>query len=457
MIVNSTAQTPIDHTDQTLGTTIPAKDGLLKGALRVLHTSDWHIGKRLYNQPRYDEFAAFLRWLEQAIQSLAVDVLIVAGDIFDTATPSNRAQELYYAFLGRVAKTTCQHVIITAGNHDSPSFLDAPKSILRSLNIQVISQASMLYTQGADDSDAKDHVSKNRAYDELIVLKDHTDTPIAIVLAVPYLRDRDVRFSHTLTQAGQKEQETAQGIRHHYHTLSARADQLRTSFANPDIPIIATGHLFVAGSQTSSDDDGMRPFYVGTLAHISADIFAQSIDYVALGHIHAPQKVANQAHIRYCGSPIAMGFGEVGKTKEVLIVDFVGKVPTISTLPVPQFVLLERIGGDFDDIMARLDQLMATKEPIYAEIAYTGAALRPNLAKDIRTKIEGSRLLALNIINRTQYQHTLKSAQVGENLIDLNPDQVFTRLLAQKQISDADLAPLKRAYAEVLQALHDAP
>ena len=96
--------------------------------LKILHTSDWHLGRRLYGRLRYEEFEAFLQWLKDTISAQQVDILIVAGDIFDTMTPSNKAQALYYEFLGKVSRSCCQHVVIVAGNHDSPTFLDAPSS-----------------------------------------------------------------------------------------------------------------------------------------------------------------------------------------------------------------------------------------------------------------------------------------------------------------------------------------
>ena len=104
--------------------------------MRILHTSDWHLGRSLYGRKRYEEFAAFLDWLVQAIEGEGIDALLVAGDVFDTSTPSNRAQELYYRFLCRVAASCCRYVVVIAGNHDSPSFLNAPKELLRALKGQ---------------------------------------------------------------------------------------------------------------------------------------------------------------------------------------------------------------------------------------------------------------------------------------------------------------------------------
>jgi exonuclease SbcD len=274
--------------------------------LTILHTSDWHLGRRLYGRMRYEEFEAFLSWLEETISAQKVDVLIVAGDIFDTMTPSNRAQALYFEFLGRVSKSCCQHVVIVAGNHDSPTFLDAPSQVLKFLNVHVIGTT-------CDD-----------LTDEVLVLGDVDGTPHCIIAAVPYLRDRDVRSSSAGESADSKDANVIKGIRAHYDGVAeiAKAQQAKLVEANQRyIPIIATGHLFAAGG-TTTDDDGVRELYVGSLGKISADMFDECFDYVALGHLHVPQRVGGRESIRYSGSPIAMGFGEARQQKQVLLVKF---------------------------------------------------------------------------------------------------------------------------------------
>ncbi len=274
--------------------------------LKVLHTSDWHLGRRLYGRMRYDEFEAFLSWLYDTIVTQQVDVLIVAGDIFDTMTPSNKSQALYYEFLGKVSKTCCQHIVIVAGNHDSPSFLDAPSQVLKFLNVHVIGTA-------CDDLN-----------DEVLILEDADGNPHCIIAAVPYLRDRDVRNSAAGESAQDKDSNVIAGIRAHYDGVAeiAKAHQKHMIQTHQrHIPIIATGHLFAAGSKTT-DDDGVRDLYVGNLGKISADMFDECFDYVALGHLHVPQRVGGCDHIRYSGSPIAMGFGEARQQKQVLLVQF---------------------------------------------------------------------------------------------------------------------------------------
>ncbi|WP_087814251.1 exonuclease SbcCD subunit D C-terminal domain-containing protein [Psychrobacter sp.] len=274
--------------------------------LTILHTSDWHLGRRLYGRMRYEEFEAFLSWLQDTISAQQIDVLIVAGDIFDTMTPSNRAQALYYEFLGKVSKSCCQHIVIVAGNHDSPTFLDAPSNVLKFLNVHVIGTA-------CEDLN-----------DEVLVLDDTDGNPHCIIAAVPYLRDRDVRSSQAGESADSKDANVIAGICAHYDDVAdiAKAIQAELTKAHKrHIPIIATGHLFALDSKTT-EDDGVRDLYVGNLGQISASMFDSCFDYVALGHLHVPQRVGSCDHIRYSGSPIAMGFGEARQQKQVLLVQF---------------------------------------------------------------------------------------------------------------------------------------
>ncbi|QRO14310.1 exonuclease SbcCD subunit D C-terminal domain-containing protein [Moraxella osloensis] len=274
--------------------------------LTLLHTSDWHLGRRLYGKPRYDEFKQFLDWQLQTLREQKVDVLLIAGDIFDTTAPSNQAQNLYYDFLSQVCDTDCRHVIIVAGNHDSASFLEAPKQLLKSFNIHIIGSMTDTPT------------------DEVITLLDKAGQPELIVMAVPYLRDRDVRTVGHGERLDDKERKLAQGIKAHYAQIAdiaiAQQAQLKAKYKR-SIPIVATGHLFTVGGQTM-EGDGVRDLYVGSLGSIGAEIFHPQIDYVALGHLHIPQAVGGQPHIRYAGSPIAMGFGESRQQKQVHLLRF---------------------------------------------------------------------------------------------------------------------------------------
>jgi len=223
--------------------------------MKILHTSDWHIGRALYGRKRYEEFEAFLNWLAALIENEGIDVLLVAGDVFDNSTPTNRAQGLYYRFLRRLAGSSCRHVVITAGNHDSPSFLNAPKELLRCLNVHV---AGCIADSPADD---------------VLVLRNAADEPELIVCAVPYLRDRDIRTTEAGEGSDEKEVKMQQGIQRHYQAAGEIAERHRAATVS-SIPIVAMGHLFTAGGLTV-DGDGVRELYVGSLAHVGMETFPE--------------------------------------------------------------------------------------------------------------------------------------------------------------------------------------
>ena len=409
--------------------------------MKVLHTSDWHLGRSLYGQKRYAEFGQFLDWLSATIVSEQIDILLVAGDIFDTSAPSNRAQSLYYQFLCRVAASSCRHIIVIAGNHDSPTFLDAPKALLRSLDVHVIGAA----TENIDD--------------EILLLKDAEGCAELLVCAVPYLRDRDIRLVQAGESIADKDQNLLDGIRNHYHQIAGRADKQRQALGL-DIPIIAMGHLFTAGGQTI-DGDGVRELYVGSLAHVNASIFPHCIDYVALGHLHVPQKIGGSEHMRYSGSPLAMGFGEARQQKSVCLVDFspftnVGAAkPAVELLAVPVFQQLCKVSGNWTEISSRLLSLIDASEPVWLEVVYQGDEIISDLRERLETLTEGCDLLILRIQNTRLIDRVLNASHADESLEDLDVDDVFARCLAAHDVPEAQQADLLQSYQQTLSSLHN--
>jgi len=410
--------------------------------MKVLHTSDWHLGRSLYGQKRYTEFGQFLDWLGETIVSEQIDALLVAGDIFDTSAPSNRAQSLYYQFLCRVAASTCRHIIVIAGNHDSPTFLDAPRELLRSLDVHVIGAA----TDTIDD--------------EILLLKDADGCPELLVCAVPYLRDRDIRLVEAGESIADKDHKLLEGIRSHYQQVAALAESQRQALGL-DIPIIAMGHLFTAGGQTI-DGDGVRELYVGSLAHVNASMFPPCIDYVALGHLHVPQKISGSEFMRYSGSPLPMGFGEATQEKSVCLINFTteGKAegstqPSVELLPVPVFQQLRKVSGDWNKLSTQLATLAAAKQPVWLEIIYTGEELISDLRERLESLTEDSELLILRIQNTRLIDRVLNSAHSEESLDDLDVDDVFTRCLAANEIPDAQQVDLRHSYQQTLSSLHN--
>ncbi|MEZ5591270.1 MAG: exonuclease SbcCD subunit D C-terminal domain-containing protein [Gammaproteobacteria bacterium] len=406
--------------------------------MRILHTSDWHLGRTLYNRARYEEFEAFLNWLTETLEREQIDVLLVAGDVFDNTTPSHRAQALYYRFLHAIANSVCRHVVVIAGNHDSPSLLDAPQALLRYLNVHVLGGAS------------------DNPVDEVLSLSNADGKTELIVCAVPYLRDRDIRKAEAGESLQDKERKLLDGIREHYQTVGALAEQIRAGLASP-VPIIALGHLFAAGGKTV-EGDGVRDLYVGSLAHVGADIFPSCIDYLALGHLHVAQKVAGQEHMRYSGSPIPMGFGEANQRKVVLLVEFTaaGEPPVVKDIAVPRWQALERIGGDWQTIQQRLQTLRAEQSQAWLEITYDGAELIGDLRAQLDELIADTRLEILRVKNKRLLTQTLHSTEDAESLDELNPLEVFQRCLDAHEVTSDDRPALETAYREVISALQHA-
>lgn len=406
--------------------------------MKILHTSDWHLGRRLYGRKRYAEFSAFLGWLTQTLEDQEIDVLLIAGDVFDTQTPSNRAQQLYYRFLCRVSTSCCRHVVVIAGNHDSPSFLNAPKELLQALNVYVVGAVT-------------------EALEEEVIVLRQDKRPEAIVCAVPYLRDKDIRTVEPGKTLDDKNAKLVEGLKKHYAAVCGLAERKRTEFEKAGytgIPLIAMGHLFTAGGKTV-EGDGVRELYVGSLAHVSEGVFPSSIDYLALGHLHIPQEVGSAGHIRYCGSPIPMGYGEATREKKILRVEFKGTTPSVRALPVPCFQPLLRIVGSLDAIGAKLEALKKEGSRAWLEIEYTGRDIVPNLPERLHKALAHSAMEIRRIKNKRIMDRVMQTTAEDKTLDELDATDVFTRCLDASKVSDEDRAELMLCYNEVMQSLHE--
>ena len=408
--------------------------------MKILHTSDWHLGRTLYGKKRYAEFSAFLNWLAETIEQENIDVLLVAGDIFDTSTPGNQAQQLYYKFLCQAAASCCRHIVIIAGNHDSPSFLNAPRELLRSLNVHVVALIS-------EDNE-----------EEVIVLNNsQDDSPEMIVCAVPYLRDRDVRVVEAGESIADKELKLIEGIKNHYAEVCDLAERKRNDLAqsfNKEIPVIAMGHLFTAGGQTI-DGDGVRELYVGSIAHVTAGIFPDTIDYLALGHLHVPQKINKSEVMRYSGSPIAMGFGEARQEKSVCCIEFNHKEAKVSLLKVPVFQQLEQIKGDWEKIAARILELIVLEKAIWLEVIYEGDELISDLSDKLEEMIDDTAIEILRITNKRIIQQVLNPLDEPKTLDELEPDDVFERCLSAHDISPQQKEEIVHTYQQTIIQMNE--
>jgi exonuclease SbcD len=409
--------------------------------MKIIHTSDWHIGRTLYGRKRYDEFEAFLDQLVKIIREERATALLVSGDVFDTCTPSHRAQELYYRFLGRVARSACRHVVVIGGNHDSPYFLDAPRQLLRALDVHVIGAVC------------------ERPEDEVLVLLGEDRAPELIVCAVPYLRDRDVRIAEPGETPDDKERKLRDGILGHYRKVTEFAREKRRELG-ADLPIVAMGHLFTMGAK-AGEDDGERNLYVGSLGHVPADIFPDYVSYAALGHLHKPQTVNGSETIRYSGAPIPMGFGELNHEKSVCVAEFTGaKVQRVTLREQPSFRKLARIEGDLTKIEKDVAELKG-RGSVWLDVVHNGAEVVGDLRDRLEKAVSGTDIEILRVSDARASRGALSRGQGGESLTELSVDRVFDRCLEANRVPEEQWAELRLTHQEIVRSLEqdaeDAP
>jgi len=374
--------------------------------MKILHTSDWHIGQKFMGKSREEEHNAFFSWLFETIQNENIDVLIVAGDIFDTGNPPNYALELYYNFLKQLFSIKGLYVIITAGNHDSVATLKAPKQLLEFMNIHVI-------TSG-DESE-----------NELISIYKNNELK-GVVCAVPFLRDSVVREAKAGQTLNEKESSLNNGIKQHYIDVYEEVKELTKE---KNIPIIATGHLTTVGSRTSESE---RDIYIGGTIDIGSDFLGKYFDYVALGHLHINQTVGVD-HVRYSGSPIPLSFSEAKQKKKVNIIEFKDDTVAVQELEIPLYKQLLVLKGNCESILKELKSIK--DKNTWIEIHLNDE--NPIVAnQSIRDYAQDEELIILAIkIDRTQKRLESKDLNVI-SLDELKPFDVFERRLKVEALED---------------------
>lgn len=402
--------------------------------MKILHTSDWHIGSTFYGKKRYEEFSLFFAWLLETINTEKIDVLLVSGDIFDTALPSNTAQQIYYSFLISLRQSCCRHAVITGGNHDSPSFLNAPKQLLKTLDIHVVGAAQDKNSGIAEETDEE-------------LLKITVENETVYILAVPYLRERDLQGISITDSHADRAGKIAAAIKNHYARLAEKAAAQK----QPGEKIIAMGHLYAAGA--SLEEEGERELYMGSLAQISAAAFPPCLDYIALGHIHTAQKIGGSEHIRYCGSPLAMNFSEKNTAKKILIVDTAPQI-SIKEIPVPEFQITRKIRGDFSHIRRETEKLKALQKSVWLEVEYTGEE-EFNLKDSLNSLTENSSVEILKFKNQNLLNSVLGNTSESDCLEDVTPLDIFKELLKNTPYSEENKQELEACYREILNAVQE--
>jgi exonuclease SbcD len=398
--------------------------------MKILHTSDWHLGQHFMGKSRRDEHKAFIVWLLALVDSESIDAVIIAGDIFDTGSPPSYAREMYHQLVLDMKARECQLVIV-AGNHDSVSMLNESKSLLSYLDTQVSSQANL--------DDLESHV---------IALKDKSGEVAAWVCAVPYLRPKDVMKS----TAGQSEQDKKLGLLQHigdfYQQVFELACEKNKALKLP-VPIIGTGHLTAMGGQVS---ESVRDLYVGTLEALPTSVFPK-FDYLALGHIHRAQAITKDGRFRYSGSPIPLSFDELGRDKSLVVIDtaafgdqalamdlFDERQEPIQLHTIPTFQPMQSLKGNLKDVLKQIADLPLTESKtkdgsilegknLWLEVTVIADEYLSDVHKRLVEAIEGKPIELLRVMRKSAVETKRDAFESRQTLSELTVKDVFEKSL----------------------------
>jgi DNA repair protein SbcD/Mre11 len=387
---------------------------------KLLHTADLHLGQIFCKRERINDQKFMLNEIIKIIVEEEPDALVVSGDIFDVGNPPNYAIKMYYEFLMAVRDNTkCKNIFLTAGNHDLPSTLLAPKVLMDALNFYLVAKPS-------------DELQEN-----IFIQRNKNDEPKAIFALVPFIRERDIVTPINAESIQDRGQRIKEGIKNHYKKLAEHIqDMILVNQELKNIPIITTGHLFATGSKTLSKQDNI---YQGNIENIEENTFPELFDYVALGHIHLQQPVGGKKHIRYSGSPMALNFEESEDKKGVLIVNFKdGKFDNVNFKVIPPYRQLISIIGNLseieDEIQGKIDQKMEGTP--WIDLTITNEVI--TIVEENQINELGSKL-KIEFLAQRQLRKLQQLQYVQNNLMDLQelqPLDVFKMKCQSEELDE---------------------
>ncbi|MCO4780760.1 MAG: exonuclease SbcCD subunit D C-terminal domain-containing protein [Candidatus Cloacimonetes bacterium] len=393
--------------------------------MKLLHTSDWHLGQRFHHLTRHREHFDFLEYLVQFIKEHSVDILIIAGDVFDTANPSREAEKLYYDFLKNIVSLGFCKIIIIGGNHDSSSHLNGPKVLLESLNIHIYG-----------------HLSDN--LQDMVVDCSLADQRLHIA-CIPYLRDTDIRRQDIEDSIADVELKIRQGITKIYSDMS--------KIMPKDSINIATGHLFAIGSRLS---DSERSIHVGSLGAVAQDGLQHNFDYIALGHLHKCQSLNKDNTIRYCGSPIPLSFGEAKQVKEITLLDIENDKIEMSTHELPKFRPIFQISGDFEQVQKEIHDLASQvfSNTPWLEIKLTQKSLAKQSYDSLFQVCEEYQIELVKVI-LDQSRDLIDGYLFSEtDISELSPSDIFAQRLEHYD-GDSSKQDLNQCFSQLLDSYYE--
>lgn len=405
--------------------------------VRFFHTSDWHLGQFFYNHSRQYEHEQFLAWLLEQIQARQPDALLIAGDIFDVINPASSAQKQLYQFLADAHSLAPQmQTLMIAGNHDSGYRIEQVEPLLEKYHAKTV---------GVIHKDADGQLDLERL---LVPIYDADQNIAAWCLTLPFLRPAEITGINEHTASSQS------AIAYLHQQLIAEAKKRKTAGQ----ALILMSHAHMQGAETS---DSERPIIIGNEEALSTALFDEVIDYVALGHLHKPQKVG-QLHIRYSGSPIPLSFSEINYKHQVVevTIDPAQNAESrlqLQALAIPRSVQLHKIKGALEDVFIQLKALPSGEighidQREYVDIEYhTDVPPPPNLRQQLEDALPPRRYRLVRITRQYLASENNGAAADAVHLEPPTPEKLFQQIWEkQGYAADADVL------SDFMSLVHDA-
>ena len=383
--------------------------------IRILHTADWHLGQTFFGYDRTQEHEHFLDWLAGVLTKNKIDVLIVAGDVFDVSNPSAASQRMFYRFIHRVTTENPRlQLVVVAGNHDSAARLESPLPLLQEMRTEI--KGIVRKQNGKID------------YEHLLVeLKNAAGEVEALCLAVPFLRQGDYPVVET------EGNPYAEGVKELYARLLKYALKKRTDGQ----ALVAVGHLLATGSEIAEKDHSER-IIIGGLESVSPESFPEQIVYTALGHIHKAQRVSGRENIRYAGSPLPMSFAEKhyhhGVVKVTLDEGWAVEIEKLEYTPLVRLLSIPATEAAAPDEV--LDELRGLElpedEPMpYLEVKVKLSEPEPMLRQQVEEILEGKPVRLARIVSfyRQAAEGSVEEEVLTAGLQEMNPLQIVKATL----------------------------
>jgi len=297
--------------------------------MRLLHTSDWHLGRKIRRESRQQEFERVLGEVTRIVRDERIDAVVIAGDTFDSLSPGADAERLAYETLGEIVRDGAQ-VIMIAGNHDAPAHMDALTSILRMVGVHTVGSVP------------------EKAEQSLITVPSRDRSEGATFAALPWVPERWVLRFETLFEG-------ADHARTEYRqVMEALIPRCFSHFPDDTINVFV-GHMLIDGSEIG-EGGGERKLHIGHNFAVNAACFPATASYVALGHVHKRQQLGAASPAFYCGSLLQLDFGEGGQAKYVNVVEAKHRQPAdIRPIEITGGRGLRTVTLDFDELTSHAD------------------------------------------------------------------------------------------------------